>query len=250
MSTSDPLRWSALRHMMRSPAHCRYYIEHGLEPTPAMKLGTLVHSIVLGATHKYVIWEGARRGKEWTEFRDAHTEDIVTRDEFDRAYEIAHAVTTHPGARPYLRGIKEQTLNWEIAGRACTGTPDLRLKDIISDLKITADARPEKMQWHALKMGWLAQAAWYMNAAATIGDPCGAAVIVAVEPKPPFPVVIYELTARALVQGTKQWRLAFERYRICEDANDWPGYASCVQPLDTPDDDELILTIDGEEVAA
>lgn len=248
MNAAAPVRWSILKHMLRSPAHCRYAMDNGIPVTPAMRFGTVVGSIVLGSTSKFVIWDGGdRRGKEWKEFEAANAgTEIVKRCEYDEAYKVANAVLLNADARALLKGAKEQRISWEIAGRACTGTPDARPREIVADLKVTADARPERLHWHALKMGWLGQLAWYANGLELSGAPIREAYIIAVEPKPPFPVVVYEMTEAAMTTGRKQWRLAWERFRACEESGHWPGYVETIVPLEIPED--VTLTIEGEEV--
>lgn len=251
-----PVRWSHLRHMARSPAHYRHNLLTPFEPTPAMVMGSLVHELVLkGGRDKFCVYEGDRRaGKEWEAFK-AETlpgNVIVKRSEMDEAGAIAAAVLRHPAAWDAIdSGQREVGLSWTIAGRACHGTPDV-LGLSLADLKVTNDASPDRFTWHARKMGWLGQLAWYYEAARQTQPILPNRVsIVAVESSAPYVVTVFDLTDEALLLGEKTWRLYFERLRACEESDYWPGYVEGVARLDVPEsEEELILTIDGEEISA
>ncbi|HTQ44502.1 MAG TPA: hypothetical protein VMI75_17190, partial [Polyangiaceae bacterium] len=60
---ADPLHFSALRCMSKSPAHYRAAVLSPREPTYAMRLGTAIHAVVL--EQPYVVHDGTRRGKQW-----------------------------------------------------------------------------------------------------------------------------------------------------------------------------------------
>lgn len=254
--TRPPVRWSHLRHMARSPAHYKYNLDTPFQSTPAMVMGSLVHELVLaGGRDKFAVYESERRaGKEWEAFK-ASVEPgttIVKASEWDEAEMIAEAVLHHPAAVEALaNGQREVGLSWTIAGRECHGTPDV-LGLSLADLKVTNDASPDRFTWHARKMGWLGQLAWYYEAARQTQPILPNRVsIVAVESSAPYVVTVFDLTDEALLLGEKTWRLYFERLRACEESDYWPGYVEGVARLDVPEsEEELILTIDGEEISA
>lgn len=244
--TLKPLHWSGLRHIAKSPAHYRYYLDHGVTVTAAMRFGSLVHAMVLGATRAFVVYPEARRGNVWKDFQAAHEGvEIVTAEEWQRASDCAFAVKANPNAAVLLKSLRERKLAWTFAGRECAGTVDL-CGDVLSDLKVT-DADPARFPWHALRMGWPAQLTWYEQGVIESGGARPSALsLIAVEPKPPHVVQVYDLTERAAELGRRHWRLLFERLRVCEETDTWPGYCEGIMPLDAPEQCEL--TIDGEEV--
>lgn len=257
MTAADrpPVRWSHLRHIGKSPAHYRHNLLTPFQPTPAMVMGSLVHELVLGGGRdKFAAYEGERRaGKEWEAFKAANADaTIVKASEWEEASNIADAVRAHPAAVDALiNGQRETPLSWTIAGRECHGTPDV-LGLHLADLKVTNDASPDRFQWHARKMGWLGQLAWYYEAARQTQPILPNRVsIVAVESSAPYVVTVFDLTDEALLLGEKTWRLYFERLRACEETDYWPGYVEGVARLGVPEsEDELILEIDGEEIRA
>lgn len=246
-----PVRWSHLKHMGRSPAHYRHNLLTPFQPTPAMVMGSLVHEIVLkGGRDVFAVYEGDRRaGKDWEAFKADNTDAvIVKRSEMDEAEAIAAAIMRHESAVEALsRGQHEVPLTWELGGRVCQGTPDV-LGTVLADLKVTNDASPDRFTWHARKMGWLGQLAWYYEAAKRTQPILPNRVsIVAVESIAPHVVTVFDLTDEALLLGEKTWRQYFEQLRTCEETDYWPGYVEGVARLDVPENEEETILDYGDE---
>lgn len=245
MTDLIPLRWSALKQMMRSPAHYKHYIEHGMKSTAAMRLGTLVHTFALKQPPRHAVWTGgAKRTNEakaaFAAFElDATSRglDIVDEDDVELASKIAVAVMSHAIAGPLLDGVIERRITWQLSGRECAGTPDV-VGDYVVDLKTTVDASPDRFPWQAARLGYFGQGAWYLDGirAAKLGDPAGCKII-AVETKPPFVVQVYVQTPAALDMSRRQVRALFEQLRTCEQSRHFPGYSQCEMPLDVPGSD-------------
>lgn len=235
----EPLRFSQLKHIARSPAHFRHYIENGMPDSAAMLLGRYVHRLVLGKGDRdFVLYDGERRGKAWAEFQLLHAnKEIVRRAEADVAEQMAAAVAANPAAVEALDGEREVTLRWSWFGRHCKGTLDAVPAPGVTDLKTTIDANPRRFIPDATSRGYLAQLAWYIDAALACGYTGKTeGRIVAVESKPPYPVVVYRLTEAALEFGRRQYLSWFDALLECERGNYWPGYASDVVDLDAPPD--------------
>jgi hypothetical protein len=257
---SSPVHWSDLRKMQESPAHYLWHMttkgaRGPRDVTPAMRLGTLANHYVLGATAHgvaFAVWEGGiRRGKAWDAFAaENEGREIVTLDEVAVAEAIKASVAAHPTATALLSsGAVEASIAWSIADRDCAGTPDVLGNDRLVEFKVTNCANPSRFLWHAIRMGWLGQLAWYADGADYAGlEPPRSLHIVAVESKPPHVVTVFDLTEAAVEFGRRQWRALFERVVVCERTGLWPGYCATSVPLDAPDSDDLLLTIEGEEV--
>lgn len=242
-----PVHFSTLKHMARSPAHYRAAVLAPRESTPAMRLGTSVHAVVLG--QPYVIWHGAsRRGKEWDAFEAKHaTSLILSEDEYQRALWCADALSNNRDAASLLRGAHEVECEWTAFGRRAAGRLDVLGDGYVTDLKTASSAHPETFVRAGLRLAYHAQLAWYLDG---VRMPAGRGFIVAVEPSPPFAVTVFELSPRCLDEGRKLIRMWMEQLAQCESANEWPEYAQSIVPFDVPDHDEPTLIIDGEEVAA
>lgn len=244
-----PLHFSQLRNMARSPAHYRSALETPRADTPSMRLGRLVHTLVLGGP-PFVVFDGTRRGKAWTDFEAAHGGlEIVTVDEEAVALEIAASIRASDVAQMLLGGMHELELSWEIAGRKCAGRLDVLGHDgkYVTELKTTTDAEPGRFMRTASRLAYPSQLDWYGNGLVAAGMVAPENYyIVAVETKPPYVVTPFEVTPHALELGRRTWRSWFERLRVCEESNSWPGYTLDIYPLDVPDDD---YELGGEEAA-
>jgi hypothetical protein len=241
----DPLRFSVLKCMSRSPAHALYAATHPSPDTPAMRRGRLAHSVFLGKNIP-TVFPGDRRGKLWADFKEAHDgEDIVTTEEFEGAGAMAAALHSHSEARHLLMGQRERTVLFDFAGRPCRGTPDVFSDLHLADLKTTQDASPMRFPWTAARLGYHAQLAWYKDGlkAAGVADPKELS-IVAIESKPPYAVAVFRLTERAEDFGRRQYRTWLEEFLNCEKSGVWPGYIEGV--LDAPEDAIELIGSDGE----
>jgi exodeoxyribonuclease VIII len=233
--------------MGRSPAHyVEQYLNGSSETSPAMLLGSAIHLATLENSQGLVKWDGARRaGKEWEKFVESAPQGstILTADEWAKVHAIAASVHAHPRAAELLDGAREQVFDWTMDGRACRGTADVVAKGgRIVDLKSTTDASPSKFPHTAEKLGYHAQLPWYMNGARLAGlGEFTEAYIVAVETKPPYVVQTFQLGPFALDIGARTWRAWWERYLVCDDANDWPGYSQTDAILEVTTDLDLIM---------
>lgn len=242
-----PQRFSSLKAMGKSPAHCLHAMRFPYEPTVSMRLGSGAHSLLLGGPN-IVTYDGkVRRGKAWDDFKDAHADDLILNEsETETAHAIANAVRANPIAMRVLFQpgmLYEQTIHWEWQGRPFRCTPDARGRSHLVDLKTTRDAEPDRFLRDAIRMGYHAQLALYgLAMEATNGSKPRDSYIVAVESKPPHCVTVLELTTRAIDQGEKLCRAWMDRFKECEAANSWPGYAEQIVPFDVIDGvmDELI----------
>jgi hypothetical protein len=247
--TMGPVRFSNLKHMARSPLHYHHAVTSEFHESRVMRVGYGVHGRVLGAS-PHVVYEGDRRGKAWEAFKAQYAgARILTSSEDADAKAIADAVLAHPRAAALMDGKRELEVGWEWLGRECMSHLDVLGDGRIVDLKITSAGPPEKFRWHALRMGWHAQLAFYRRAAAALGVKNPDCYLVAVEDKAPYAVTVRPLTPRALEAGDKLCRLWMERLLSCEGADHWPPYCESDLALDV--EDEASFEVDGaEEMAA
>lgn len=252
---TEPIRFSRLKWMAESPAHYRYAATTEWPASPSMQLGTAVHRYMEG--RPLPVYPGSvRRGKEWDAWAAANGPESVTATDDATARAMVAAVRAHPLAGPLMAhdggAVVERTIRWTFDGREAQSTPDLyRTGDnaMVVDLKTCRSANPRYFIRDAIRYHYHAQLAFYRQAIAE-REECVAslmdAYIVAVESRPPHPVVVLRLTARALNDGLALCYLWSERLRVCEDANHWPAYSDAAVELDTTPDDELIF---GDEEA-
>ena len=243
----SPIHISRLKRIALSAAHYRAGFTG--EESYAMERGTATHTLVFETGRIHAWPEGKqRRGKEYDAFVADHPRDqVLTYSEGQKALAMAEAVRRCPEAMRLLDGQRETLREWSIGKRACAGTPDVVGRDYVTELKTCATSHPDRFMWQAMKLGYHAQLAWYMDGLMLAGQ-AGVELgyIVAVESTAPFPVTVFQLTARAIEQGRRMYRTWWERLMVCEETNEWPPYAQGVVALDVPDDDQELDFGDAE----
>jgi hypothetical protein len=245
-----PLRFHVLRTLgQQSPAHAKRVLDGGEDgPSAPMELGTATHALILG-TKRVMSYPGAvRRGKEWEAFQIDHADALIlNKSDNERAHRMAEAVAGYRHAHDLMSGQPEQQILWSLNGRECRSTPDSYSPVWVADLKTTRSSEPGWFSRCAIRAHYHTQLAWYRMAliASGFARPCEA-YIVAVESTAPYPVTVFRLTQRAMEAGERQIHAWFERFRACEESQQWPPYAQSAVDLDLPEDDELQLTFGAE----
>lgn len=255
---NDPVRFSRLSLMRHSAAH----YAHGYRgETAEMREGSATHAYLLGQKHRVAVYtEGNRdkRHKKYQDFLAEHPDQLILSPaEMAPVEGMRRAIESHPRALELLGGIQEQRITWEIGGRACAGTPDVvtllpnGAKRLV-ELKTSRTAAPGLFLWHAKKLAYHAQLAWYADGLErTMAYAPGRVTehfIVAVESAPPHPVTVIRVCDSMLAVGRKQWRLWWEQLQNCERTGAFPGYVE--GDVDWEDEEvELDWDSDDEEAA-
>jgi hypothetical protein len=226
-------RWKAVSHSKlspmagKTPAHCKYAMDHPKERTDAMTLGSAVDCLVLSPTlfnDRFAVAEqcaamtlkaercsktGVIRlnsvNPHWYCSQHATGKTIenlpytkLTPDQSSTAYAMAKSVLDHPGASVLLAACEETQLSlvWRENNLLCKGRLDglsSELKTVI-DLKTCADASPEAFSRKIADFGYHRQAAMYLRGCSYHGIDVQNYVIIAVENEPPHAVALYTLT--------------------------------------------------------
>jgi len=246
----QPVRFSHLKHIGRSPSHYRE-ARRGRPDSASLRLGRLVDILTFGGDP--LVFDGSRRGKAWDAFEEANPgADLFTSTELATAEPIVASLLEDPRhwhARDLLtHGTFKERIHWSWLGRPCSGEPDVA-GEFLVDLKTTRNAQPEWFKRDALWRSYHAQLAWYRNGLLLCGSqPPAECYIVAVETSPPYPVTVLRLTERTIEQGERLCRLWMERLISCESSNQWPGYVQSA--VDWEIEAELDLTFGDDEEAA
>ncbi len=243
---TNPLRFSRLKLMGKSPAH---YAAYEPQPTGAMETGTAADRLLLGG--KVLAYPGpVRRGKEYDAFAAANPDAlIVTQKEGAVAYGIAEAVTACPDAMRLLTGARQDTIYWDFNGRTCRGTPDVRGDGFLTDLKTGETSDPRFFPFKVRRFAYHAQMSFYETGVALAGlPPVTQSYIVAVEQAPPHVVTVYRLTENTIELGARLWRIWLEQLQVCEASGSFPPYSQSIVDLELFDDNELMELGDATEV--
>lgn len=243
-----PVRYSRLKLMALSPAH---YQAATLDQTYAVERGSAVHSIVL-ETEEVLPWEKIsdkgnqcpRSGKDFDKFQADHPGAIILMPgEYRAAKAQADAIRANPLAMRVLSGRRENEIAFKLGGRDCGGRPDSYDRKLVAELKCTVSSKPSKFARQARNLGYKGQVVWYGDGlrAAGLADPEDY-YIVASESAAPYVVTVFKLTPDAVEQARRTYRGWFEQLMVCEQSNEWPGYAQGVVPLEADETFDLDFT--------
>ncbi len=245
------LHYSDAKWLACSALHYKAHLAAPFEPTRAMRVGTIVHRLVLGGPFPDIV--EARRGAAWAAFKAEHpvrAREAVTQQEVDDAAPMADAVLAHPLAREYLAGAEyEVPLSWTIAGRRfrTRGVDILQRGRRHGDLKTCRSVRPEKLRWTIRDMLYHAQVRWVADGLAAEGFTfTEAPFLLCVEGPPAYDVVVVELTPADLEEGGKLIHTWLSRLDQAEQSGEWTGYSQAPIKLELPQ----ALDLEGLEVEA
>ena len=208
-----------------------------LEPTAAMRLGSLVHCAVLepdDLLQRYGICgpRNTKAGKEQAAAMAADGIEAVTEADMALALSMAAAVRSHPAAALLLaNGKAEQNFWWDdtATGLRCKCRPDWYNGATIVDLKTTTDASPAGFAKSVVNFRYHVQAQHYL--AGTFAERF---IFIAVEKTYPYAVGVYELDAAAMAHAADVRRQNMQTIADCRAINEWPGYSTGIEPLSLP----------------
>jgi exodeoxyribonuclease VIII len=260
MENADYHRHSAvskshLDQIAKSPLHywARYLDPNRVipEPTPAMAIGSAVHTHVLELDQwdaRYVTApEGINRrtnaGKaEWEAFETASTgRTVLSRTDAELVMRMGHSVFRHPAAAMLLAmpGKAETTHMWtdEATGLQCKCRPDWLTDDgsLIVDLKTTEDASPAGFRKSIGNFRYFVQAAWYLDGIErATGKRPEQFLFLCVEKRAPFACAVYAADAEMIQIGAEAAARDLEVLATCKAANAWPGYSDQIETISLP----------------
>lgn len=218
------------------------------EPTPAMVLGSAIHSAILEPDlfgQEYVteptgINRRANAGKaEYEAFCAANKgKTVLGTDQMEACLAVRDAVHRHPLAAGLLTGGNAEQSFYAVdpeTGELIKCRTDYMAGDLIVDIKSTEDASPEGFGKSAANFRYLVQTAWYQDVLdAAFGEHPELWVFLAVEKKPPYAIGIYYPNAADIAIARAAARRDFLRIVEHKRSNTWPDYASEARALSMP----------------
>lgn len=246
---------SHLDLIARSPLHywARYIDPNRVEPepTPAMAIGSAVHTHVLELDQwdaRYVtcpdgIDRRTKMGKaEWEAFTVASTgRTVLSKADAQLVMKMGHAVWSHPAAAMLLNlpGQAETTHMWidRTTGLECKCRPDWMTTDgsLVVDLKTTEDASPAGFRKSIGSWRYHVQSAWYLHGLEqATGHRPDQFIFICVEKKPPHAVAVYAADSEMIGIGYDTAMRDLQRLAECKAAASWPGYSEQVEIIGLP----------------
>lgn len=241
---------SQIKVLGRSPLH---YFDQFLakdrekrEPTPAMLMGTALHTAVLEPE----LWDSTiavppqsfdRRSKAGRELaaefeRESAGKIVLSPEDADQVRRMADAVRSHPAAGFLLElpGRREASYTWKdpATGLECKTRPDWHSEDrrIVVDVKTTRDASRAEFAKSIANLDYHVQAAWNQDA---IG--AEQFITIAVENTRPYAVAVYPASGGMIAAGMRRIEAAMTLLAECHASGRWPGYGDLVaEPIELP----------------
>jgi hypothetical protein len=245
---------SHLDLIARSPLHywARYLDPDRVasEPTPAMRLGTALHTHVLelsrwdeeiaiapamdrrtkAGKESYAAFEAAAAGKT-----------VITADDAEVVMAMGRSIMRHPGAAMLLGlpGKAETTHMWTDGtyGVECKCRPDWLTDDgsIVVDLKTTKDASPRGFKQSVANFAYHKQAAWYLHGLEqATGRRPDQFIFICVESTAPFACAVYAADAEMIERGHDQAMRDLAKLAVCKAADHWPSYSDQIETISLP----------------
>ena len=255
---------SALLEFKKSPWHYWHkYINPEAQrqnSTPAMKLGELVHALVLEPQYfkeRYAVKPQSMEipkcgllkdlGREEFDLQKAAREDaqlmneeimnrfilesidkeMISLDLYHEARAYADAVLKDSVAQALFSGVEvEKSIYFthKLTGIQCKVRPDAWVNGVVTDLKTCADASFDAFQRAAYSGGYFIQAAMIKQALESIGKRLEKFIFYCVEKTPAIPCVWYELDNESLERGENDFNNLMYGIAHCTETNNWQSY--------------------------
>lgn len=204
------------------------------EPSSALRMGSLVHSMVLepaAVQERYAMLpkvdKRTKEGKALIEAFEqaAGDKEVIDEKDWTIAERCTDALLNHDSVKDLIggKGIIEKPIYWKLDGVDVAGTPDYvdLNRGLIVDVKTTQDASPDEFMKSAVGYGYHRQAWMYLDAVKEVhGVECRFFFAV-VENSRPFHAAAYEPTYGFIEQGEAEVRKLLEQYQARLASDNW-----------------------------
>lgn len=230
-----------LKHMIKSPAHFRYWKDNEQVTTQALLFGKAVHKYVLEKDdffNEFAVEpfcdKRTKEGKaKWLLFQDQNEDkDIISADDFQKIQEMREALYNTPFAKQLLSGQKELSFfsKDEETGLMMKCRPDCitQIGDahILLDYKSCQDASSEVFMKSAISLAYDLQMAYYKDIMDKVTGHEHSVIFIAQEKTPPYAVNILEANEYFIKSGKDMYRTYLNLYKECSDSGNWYGFVN------------------------
>ena len=241
---------SVLMAHRKSSAHAYHAMNETVEQTAGMRMGSLVHTLVLEPGElnaRYAVGpDAARNTKEWKEWAAAQVpgRELIKGSEYAEACAMARWIERKPTISRLIRGAGpvEASVLWSETDRLTGVTLDYRARpdklvqspSILVDLKTTADISDRGIERTILSFGYHLQMALYMQGLAAVGKPVDHAVIVWVENVAPYEARATLLNQLWIDIADAELAVLKVKHAECVAQGEWPGFEDAITDVDPP----------------
>ncbi len=239
---------SKLSWYKQSPAHYKYFQEHGTEDKPAYIIGNATHIILFEPNlfkKNFHVLDETQRPEPDKDYRNSKNliwkkeqieafshKSIITYSEYDMIMFMMEALNKNDQAIEIIKGCEfEKEVFWTdpITGLSCKKKVDISGVSHRADYKTTDNADPYKWQRKAWSLDYYRQAGFYDL------DEHKDFWFIAQEKIAPFGVSVHKCTEDMLNYGKDESMKLLGQIKSCQDENYWPGY-EIKTPVDSRDD--------------
>lgn len=224
---------SMLKHLLKSPAHLRSYLDNPPKSTPAMVFGSAFHCFTLEPDkfndRFYILDTNLRPEKEkgmtskinktWKseelDHAKAQDKEIITMDELSKIESMCDSLFSHEYVVDIVKQCKrEQAITWPnnrmhcLDIIQCKGKLDLQSFDFIADIKTTAEfGGIDKFKYDCKKYHYDMQAAFYCD-----GLGLDQFKFIVIGKEYPHSVGIFDVSPEFLESGRRKYLYALDLY--------------------------------------
>lgn len=231
------LSYSGAKDILSSPFVYHWKRTQPYEPSDAMDLGTVLHSLVLDTGQSWETIDGGRGVTDRKAEVRARGLVPIRLEDLAKAARMAQAVADHTEAsallarcrRRELAAIADSTYTDETT--ATIGSVTLRafldaLHDggrFVVEVKSGRPGTIDDFARTAVNLGYDVQAATYHTVMEWLGQPVETVWFCIVESEPPHLVAVRCLDAEFIDLGRAKLRRALDTYARCVTTGEWPG---------------------------
>ena len=254
----SPCGSTALMTLDRSPAHLRHDLLHERKRTPAMELGTAVHTALLEPerfAREYVLaptkWDGRTKAGKAAKIKflqENAAKEVLWYDDAQVVKGLQEGVNTNATAKLIFgnEGPVETSFLWEDpnTGVRVRARADklVRFKhkktgDVarwIVDLKTCKDANPQECRAEIARRKYYLQAALYSRIIEALTGEPHRFVFLFYEKVQPYAVSCVELNRDSMKAANGHVDRLLALYHRCVERDEWPDYSEKVHTVALP----------------
>lgn len=241
---ADPgINISSLKNMRHSAAKARLRADRPMTPSPAMKLGTAIHSAILEPDKFLATYQKKprvdARTKAGKEALAGLTGELLDEHDYEACLTIAARLRDDPFYSKFIKNglyetswFAEHEYGIRLKSRLDVWLPELNL---IVDIKTTDSADERSFRSDVIKYHYHAQAAYYSDLVERVtGKAPAGYVILAIETKEDRDMRAFWLDDPFIARGRADYKEWLSQWYICEQTGAWPGYESRLHTLKAP----------------
>ncbi len=139
---------------------------------------------------------------------------VITQDLYDACQERVEVLDAF---RPQKQDKTELSIVFDYYGNLCKARFDMLQNNVIIDLKTCRDASPKGFKQAIRNFGYHQQAAFYLDAAASVGlTEVDRFQFLAIQKQQPYPYAVYELSAESIEFGRSLNEKAIDQMLHCQ----------------------------------